>query len=112
MDRIKFRRSGLTNTKGSSDQGWEELREETFARLGWIPANAKLTPRPDIVDSWESIPQNQRAFQSRLMEVNAGFLEHTDAQFGKIVDELEAEGIRDNTLTSTSVRTTAHLAKA
>jgi arylsulfatase A-like enzyme len=87
--------------KGKFDQGWEKLREETFARqkeLGWIPANAKLTPRPDIVDSWESIPQNQRAFQSRLMEIYAGFLEHTDAQFGKIVDELEAEGIRDNTM--------------
>jgi arylsulfatase A-like enzyme len=50
------------------------------------------------VDSWESIPQNERGFQSRLMEVYAGFLEHTDAQFGKIVDELEAEGIRDNTM--------------
>ena len=87
--------------KGKFDQGWEKLREETFARqkaLGWIPADAKLTSKPDTVDSWESIPQNERAFQSRLMEVYAGFLEHTDVQFGKIVDELEAEGIRDNTM--------------
>jgi arylsulfatase A-like enzyme len=71
--------------KGKFDQGWEKLREETFARqkeLGWIPADAKLTPRPDIVDSWESIPQDQRAFQSRLMEVYAGFLEHTTVGLG------------------------------
>jgi arylsulfatase A-like enzyme len=27
-----------------------------------------------------------------------GFLEHTDVQVGKLIDELEARGIRDNTL--------------
>jgi arylsulfatase A-like enzyme len=32
------------------------------------------------------------------MEVYAGFLEHTDVQVGKLIDELEARGIRDNTL--------------
>ena len=30
------------------------------------------------------------------MEVYAGFLEHTDVQYGKIVDELEAQGILRN----------------
>jgi arylsulfatase A-like enzyme len=35
--------------KGKFDQGWDKLREETFARqreFGVIPANADLTPRP------------------------------------------------------------------
>ncbi|MEZ4584257.1 MAG: sulfatase-like hydrolase/transferase [Caldilineaceae bacterium] len=32
------------------------------------------------------------------MEVYAGFLEHTDAQYGKVVDELEAQGLLENTL--------------
>jgi arylsulfatase len=35
--------------KGKFDQGWDKLREETFARqkaMGIIPQNAKLTPRP------------------------------------------------------------------
>ncbi|HSP06474.1 MAG TPA: sulfatase-like hydrolase/transferase, partial [Acidobacteriota bacterium] len=35
--------------KGKFDQGWDKLREETFARqkaLGVIPQSAKLTPRP------------------------------------------------------------------
>jgi arylsulfatase A-like enzyme len=41
---------------------------------------------------------DERAFQARLMEVYAGFLEHTDVQVGKLIDELEARGIRDNTL--------------
>ena len=32
------------------------------------------------------------------MEVFAGFCEHTDTQVGRLIDELESQGIRDNTL--------------
>ncbi len=87
--------------KGKFDQGWEKLREETFARqkkLGVIPANAKLTPMDPSMQKWADIPENQRPFQTRLMEVYAGFLEHTDRQYGRIVDELENLGVKDNTL--------------
>ncbi len=48
--------------------------------------------------AWEDVPEKEKAFQARLMEVYAGFLEHTDVQVGKLIDELEARGIRDNTL--------------
>ena len=37
------------------------------------------------------------AFQVRLMEVFAGFVEHTDAQVGRILDALEKSGKADNT---------------
>ncbi len=87
--------------KGKFDQGWEVLRRQTFERqkkMGIIPANAKLTPIDPSMQKWEDIPENQRAFQTRLMEVYAGFLEHTDRQYGRIIDELENLGVRDNTL--------------
>ena len=41
--------------------------------MGWIPADAKLTPRPASIPAWSDIPDNQHAFQTRLMEVFAGF---------------------------------------
>ena len=87
--------------RGKFDDGWDALRERTFARqkeLGWIPANAKLTPRADSMAAWDSVPESQRAFQLRLMEIFAGFAEHVDAQAGKVIDELERLGIRDNTI--------------
>ena len=87
--------------KGHFDQGWDKLREEIFARqkaLGWIPANAELTPRAPSLAAWDSIPESERPFQIRLMELFAGFCEHTDAQVGKLVDYLDATGQRDNTL--------------
>jgi len=87
--------------KGKFDQGWEELRKEIFKqqkKMGIIPANAKLTAISPSMQKWKDIPKNEREFQSRLMEVYAGFLEHTDVQYGRLIDELDNLGIKDNTL--------------
>ena len=87
--------------KGQFDDGWDALRERTFKRqkeLGWIPADTKLTPRAETMAAWDSIPEAERPFQRRLMEVFAGFVEHVDAQAGKVIDELDRLGIRDNTI--------------
>ncbi len=87
--------------KGKFDDGWDKYRERVFARqkqLGWIPQDAKLTSRPDLLASWDSIPESERPFQRRLMEVFAGFSEHVDAQVGKVIDEIERQGKLDNTL--------------
>ena len=87
--------------KGKFDNGWDEYRERVFARqkqLGWIPADTKLTSRAASMPSWDSIPEAQRPFQRRLMEIFAGFVEHVDVQAGRMVDELERLGIRDNTI--------------
>jgi len=87
--------------KGRFDEGWEVLRTMTFEKqkeLGWIPQNAVLNPLAKTMQKWSDIPKSQREFQSRLMEIYAGFLEHTDVQYGKIVDEIEREGLMDNTL--------------
>jgi len=87
--------------KGKFDDGWDKYRERTFRRAkekGWIPADAQLTPRPATLASWDSIPKSERPFQRRLMEVAAGFTEHMDVQIGRLVDEVDRLGYRDNTL--------------
>jgi arylsulfatase A-like enzyme len=87
--------------KGKFDMGWDVLRGQIFARqkaLGWIPKDTKLTPRPDTLASWDSIPMSERPFQERLMEIFAGFTEHADFEAGRVIDELDKMGIRDNTL--------------
>jgi arylsulfatase len=87
--------------KGQFDDGWDAMRERIFTRqkaLGWIPAEARLTPRAGTMPAWDSIPEAERPFQRRLMEVFAGFVEHVDAQAGKVIDGLDELGIRENTL--------------
>lgn len=87
--------------KGRFDDGWDKYRERAFARqkqLGWIPQNAKLTPRPDSLAAWDSIPDAEKPFQRRLMEVWAGFTEHADHHAGRVIAEIERQGKLDNTL--------------
>lgn len=87
--------------RGKFDQGWDKLREETFARqkrLGTVPKNARLNPRHPQMPAWTSLTPEQKRFSSRLMEAYAGFLTHTDEQIGRLVDELKASGEFDNTL--------------
>ncbi|TNJ41247.1 arylsulfatase [Tamlana fucoidanivorans] len=86
---------------GKFDEGWEALRAMTFEKqkeMGWIPKDAVLNPLAMGMQKWSDVPQSQREFQSRLMEIYAGFLEHTDVQYGKIVDELDRQGVLENTL--------------
>ena len=87
--------------KGKFDDGWDKYRERVFQRakqMGWIPSDAQLTPRPATLASWDSIPDDEKPFQRRLMEVFAGFTEHVDVQIGRIVDEIDRLGYGENTL--------------
>ncbi len=87
--------------KGKFDDGWDAYRTRVYKRqleMGIIPPETKLTDRDDTLDSWDSIPENQRAFQCRLMEIYAGFTEHTDTQVGRLVSGLENRGLKENTL--------------
>jgi len=87
--------------KGKFDQGWDKLREEIFARqkkLGVIPADCQLTPRPKEIPSWDDMPEDLKPVLRREMEVYAGFLEFTDYHVGQIITSLEKLDILDDTL--------------
>ena len=87
--------------KGKFDDGWDAYRERVYQApdRAWAdPAGHELTPRDETMAAWDSIPQSQRPFQERLMEVFAGFVEHTDTEVGRLIDGHRALGLRDNTL--------------
>ena len=82
--------------KGAFDQGWDRLREETFARqqqLGVIPPEAELTARPEGIPAWDEIADELKPVLARQMEVYAGFMEHTDHHVGRLVDALDDLGV-------------------
>jgi arylsulfatase A-like enzyme len=87
--------------EGKFDDGWDAYRERVFHRakeMGWIPAEAQLTPRDPAMPAWDDIPESERPFQRRLMEVAAGFAEHVDVQVGRLLDEVDHLGLAENTL--------------
>jgi len=91
----------IAKFKGQFDQGWDKEREETFARqkkMGVIPANTKLTPRPKAIQAWDSLDDDHKKVFARMMEVYAGALSHADHQMGRILNAIEDIGDLDNTL--------------
>ena len=87
--------------RGKFDQGWDQVREETFARqkeLGVIPQDAELTKRHDQIPAWDDMDDELKPVLARQMEVYAGFLEHTDHQVGRLVDALGDLDILEDTL--------------
>jgi len=87
--------------KGRFDQGWDKLREETFARqkeLGVIPQDAELTPRDEAFPAWEDVPDKLKTYYARQMEVYAGFSENADHNVGRVIDAIDELGELDRTL--------------
>ena len=87
--------------KGKFDQGWDKLREETFARqkkLGVIPPDCQLTQRHKEIPSWDEMPAALKPVLIRQMEVYAGFMEFTDHHVGRLLDSLKNLNLLDDTL--------------
>lgn len=87
--------------QGRFDHGWDEQREITLRKqkdIGVIPPDAELAPWADGVPHWDELSDAERQSSTALMELYAGFAEHTDVQVGRLVDALEANGSLDDTL--------------
>jgi arylsulfatase A-like enzyme len=91
----------IAKYKGQFDQGWDRIREETFARqikLGVVPPNTQLTKRPEQIPAWDSLADDQKRLFARMMEVYAGALSFADYQIGRVLDAVQESGQLDNTL--------------
>lgn len=87
--------------KGKFDQGYDKVREETFARqkqLGVIPANTVLTTRPKGIPPWDSLSPDDKKLSARMQEVFAGFLAYADDEIGRMISAIERLGELDNTI--------------
>jgi len=87
--------------RGRFDRGWDAWRDEVFARQlesGVVPEGTRLSPRPSWVAGWDDLTADERRMHARQQEVFAGFLTHTDAQIGRVLDRLRELGQLDDTL--------------
>ena len=106
--------------KGRFDAGYEAMRVETLARqkeMGLVPPDTELPPinpigtpeslkgpkgQPfgvvDLTKPWDTLSDGEKRLFSRMAEVYAGFLAHTDHQIGRLLDFLEETGLREDTI--------------
>jgi arylsulfatase A-like enzyme len=87
--------------KGQFDMGWDSYREITLERqkkLGVVPPDTKLTPRPASLPAWDSLNADQKRLYARMMEIFAGFGAQIDYEMGRVLDAVAALPDADNTL--------------
>ena len=106
----------LEKYRGRFDEGWDVARERWFARqleLGLVPPGTELAPRNPGVEPWDDLPENQQRLACRLQEAFAAFLDHTDAQIGRLRRRRSsALGQLDNTRDRRCCPTTAPARRA
>jgi arylsulfatase len=91
----------IAKFKGQFDMGWDEYRKQTFERqkkLGIIPRDAVLTPRPQSLPAWDSLNADQKRLYARMMEVFAAYGDQVDQEVGRVLDYVAKLPDADNTL--------------
>lgn len=87
--------------RGVFDMGWDKYREQVLERqkaLGILPQHTQLAPTLEGVQKWDELSDDEKHLFTRMAEIYAGFVEHCDAQIGRLIDSLEETGQLDNTL--------------
>ncbi|WP_460166920.1 arylsulfatase [Thermostilla marina] len=103
-------------------RGWDEMRKERWQRMRKMGiVDCPLSPRdPDIIPSWnlpedelqaqigpgecghavawDSLTEEQKRFQATKMAIHAAMVHRIDTEVGRILDQLDGMGMRNDTL--------------
>ena len=91
----------IARYEGRYAGGWDRVREERQRRmteLGLIDEDWLLAERDPRVPAWEDVPDEERPWFERAMEVYAAQIDRMDRGIGELVAALEETGRLDNAL--------------
>ncbi len=87
--------------QGSYMVGWDTLREQRYLNMkniGIIDRDFPLSPRFENIPEWNSLSQDLKERWDRKMSVYAAEISIMDKGIGRVMEELEKRGMKDNTL--------------
>ncbi|MCL4147859.1 UNVERIFIED_CONTAM: hypothetical protein GTU68_007632 [Idotea baltica] len=86
--------------RGQYDEGYDALcfaRQQAAQEMGILPEGADLTICPEIATPWGELSEQDKAINSRVMELYAEMVIHLDHEFGRILNYLKESGQLANT---------------
>ena len=86
---------------GKYDTGYEELRRQRIdgaEQAGVLPDNADVGVYESDAAPWDTLSDDDKALQSRIMEIYAAMISHLDQEIGRLLNHLQAAGALENTL--------------
>ena len=96
---LHAKKEDIAKYKGKYDEGWDVLRERRYAKmveLGLVDPAETPQSKNESGRVWEN--ETNKALMSANMEVHAAMVDCVDQGVGKIIEELKAKGLYDNTL--------------
>jgi len=91
----------LSKYRGMYDDGYGVLKQqriEGVKRKGLVPPDATAPSQHPMLRAWDSLSDNEKAIQSRMMEVYAGMVDCLDYNLGRVINFLKDIGEYDNTM--------------
>jgi arylsulfatase len=91
----------MSKYRGVYDEGYEVLRANRIQKtkeLDLLPAEAKVPDMHSLVPKWNSLSSDEKAYESRKMEVYAGMVTNLDYHLGRMLDFLADIEELDNTI--------------
>lgn len=101
---LQAKAEDIDRYKGRYDGGYDTIRQARIDKqksLGLLPADWQPNPRLPVSDTlpdWAHLTPDQRANESRKMEVYAAMVNNLDRNIGRLVQHLKDIGAYDNTL--------------
>ncbi len=87
--------------EGRYNEGWDVARQRRYEKqhsLGILPADVKLSPRPDDVRAWESLSESDKKWEAQRMAAYAGMVDCLDQNIGRLVEHLTKNNLIDDTI--------------
>jgi len=91
----------LSKYSGRYDEGYDVLKDRRWKaakELGRVPSGATMPARQNVVKPWDELSDDEKATESRGMEVYAGMIEAMDYNYGRVIDYLGDIGELENTV--------------
>jgi arylsulfatase A-like enzyme len=91
----------IAKFRGKYKIGWDALRQQRHVRqieLGIMDKAWPLSPRPQDVKAWDSLPPGQKDRFDHIMAIYTAVVAHIDTAVGRLVEALRQRGELDNTL--------------
>ncbi len=86
--------------RGKYMEGWDALRQKRLTRmkeLGVVPADQKLSVRPDV-ERFAELTAAQQEHRDLMMATYAGMIDRVDQNVGRLLKKIEDLGETENTL--------------
>ena len=98
---LHVKESDFRKYERNYDVGWDRIREQRYQKqqqLGILPEGTKLSPRPEGIDAWKDLSEEERRWESERMAAYAGMVDCLDQNIGRLLQRLRDSGVADNTL--------------